>query len=180
MVVVDTRFEIPLPWANNLKNYLREVYVAKNHDYGNSAYDTYCYYGDVAILIRVEDKLRRLETLRKQTAHVKDESIKDTYCDAINYMIILAGCRNTKDSGSNFDAVLDEFDEIFDGFGGYTIVGSDDNYDTVDYLRQHFHHKIIKPSIDKYEEYIVNLIRSYYTWCIREEEKMNGKTDQET
>ena len=34
--------------------------------------------------------------------------------------------------------------------------------------------------IDKYEEYIVNLIRSYYTWWIREEEKMNDKTDQET
>jgi len=170
-----TSYEIPSTWINELKTYLRNLYIAKNHDYGNSAYDTYKYYGDIAILIRIEDKLRRLASLSAFDAEVKDESIEDTYRDAINYVIILAGCKSTE-KDNNFQNTLDEFDEVFNLCEGETIVGVDDDYDEVQYLRKHFGRKLVRTTIDKYESYAVKLIRCYYTWCLYSGKIKEGET----
>ena len=60
----------------NLINYLHNLYVTKNADYGDSVHDTYEKYGLTSFLVRLEDKLNRARTLSKHTARVADEKIE--------------------------------------------------------------------------------------------------------
>lgn len=71
-------------------NGLHELYVAKNHDYGDSVHDTYIKYGLTSFLVRMEDKLNRIRTLnnKSEDIKVKDEKIEDTLRDLANYAII--------------------------------------------------------------------------------------------
>lgn len=64
---------------------LVKTYTSKNKDYGNSADKTYKLFGDQAYLIRIHDKLARIERLISAEAEVKDESIEDTIHDLIVY-----------------------------------------------------------------------------------------------
>lgn len=67
---------------------MRDTYERKNADYGNSFEQQYNEYGLISSCIRLEDKLRRLKTLTKSEAKVKDESIEDTLLDLANYSIL--------------------------------------------------------------------------------------------
>ena len=70
--------------------HLIDVYEAKNSDYGNSAHRTYVEFGEVALVIRISDKLSRLNTLLTSgEQNVKDESVLDTIGDAITYLCML-------------------------------------------------------------------------------------------
>lgn len=69
-------------------NELRELYERKNHDYGNSFSILFQKFGMKSVVIRLYDKLLRLETLCEKEAQVKDESIIDTLMDLANYSII--------------------------------------------------------------------------------------------
>lgn len=67
---------------------MHNLYIAKNHDYGNSVHDTYEKYGLTSFLVRIEDKLNRARTLSKNDAKVNDEKIEDTLMDMANYAIL--------------------------------------------------------------------------------------------
>lgn len=68
---------------------LNETYSAKNADYGDSFARVRREEGDTAILVRLKDKLYRLETLlHGADAKVKDESVDDTLLDLANYCIM--------------------------------------------------------------------------------------------
>ena len=68
---------------------LNTIYVAKNHDYGDSFGKSYAEYGMVMACIRLEDKLNRLKSLTKfGSQQVIDESIEDTLLDLANYAIM--------------------------------------------------------------------------------------------
>ena len=67
---------------------LHDTYKAKNADYGDSFAQVRCKYPN-AILIRLNDKLNRLETLMNGAEqHVSDESVEDTLLDLANYCIM--------------------------------------------------------------------------------------------
>lgn len=67
---------------------LHETYKAKNADYGDSFAMVREKYPN-AILIRLNDKLNRLETLMNGAQqHVNDESVDDTLLDLANYCIM--------------------------------------------------------------------------------------------
>lgn len=68
-----------------LLNTMHELYVTKNHDYGDSVHDTYLKYGLTSFLVRLEDKLNRARTISQKEQLVKDEKIKDTLLDLANY-----------------------------------------------------------------------------------------------
>ena len=71
-----------------LLNYLHNLYIIKNHDYGDSVHDTYEKYGLVSFLVRLEDKLNRVRTISQKEQLVSDEKIKDTLLDLANYAIL--------------------------------------------------------------------------------------------
>ena len=62
-----------------------ELLRRKNTDYGNSYDESRREFGEVAFLVRLNDKFARLKTLTSQEAQVNDESIEDTIADIIGY-----------------------------------------------------------------------------------------------
>lgn len=74
---------------SNICDSLKELYRTKNQDYGDSFSKLRTKYGNVAILIRLNDKLSRAEQLMLNgNQQVKDESIDDTLRDLANYALM--------------------------------------------------------------------------------------------
>ena len=71
-----------------LLDYLHNLYITKNHDYGDSVHDTYIKYGLTSYLTRLEDKMNRARILNSHDALVNDEKIEDTLLDLANYSIM--------------------------------------------------------------------------------------------
>jgi len=62
-----------------------ELFIKKNKDYGK-AYEKY---GTIGVLVRINDKISRLQTITKnEICLVNDESLKDTLIDLHNYSAI--------------------------------------------------------------------------------------------
>lgn len=80
--------------SNNVEQFISitqnmtKTYAAKNHDYGNSFELSLDKFGLVASIVRLGDKMNRIESLTKKEAQVKDEPIKDTLLDLANYSIM--------------------------------------------------------------------------------------------
>lgn len=87
-----------------LIDYLHNLYITKNADYGDSVHDTYMKYGLTSFLVRLEDKLNRARTLSTKEALVNDEKIEDTLLDMANYAILaVIELRNQEDKNGNQD-----------------------------------------------------------------------------
>lgn len=68
---------------------LRNLYDAKNRDYGNSFGQSFQKWGLPMACIRLGDKLNRLESFaQKKDMQVNDESVEDTLMDMANYAIM--------------------------------------------------------------------------------------------
>lgn len=70
---------------------LHNLYVTKNRDYGDSVHRTYERYGMISYLVRIEDKINRVQSLTEEgIQRVNDEKLQDTLLDAANYLILAA------------------------------------------------------------------------------------------
>jgi hypothetical protein len=59
-----------------------ELFTRKNKDYG----DAFAEYGTVGVLIRIEDKLKRMMSISKTSiTMVNEETLRDTLIDLHNY-----------------------------------------------------------------------------------------------
>lgn len=59
-----------------------ELFIKKNNDYG----DAFAKYGTIGVLMRMEDKIQRFLTIKKNGVKlVNDESVRDTLIDLHNY-----------------------------------------------------------------------------------------------
>ena len=68
---------------------LNELYVKKNHDYGDAFHLSFIEEGMAMPRIRLGDKFNRFKTLsRGSKQEVNDESIRDTLIDLANYAIM--------------------------------------------------------------------------------------------
>jgi len=67
---------------------LTDMYISKNHDYGDSFSEGYKEDGIISVKTRLMDKYLRFKTLIKAEGKVKDESIIDTLLDMANYAIM--------------------------------------------------------------------------------------------
>lgn len=78
------------PSVNHLANLMTDTYRRKNADYGDSFGQSCDRFGLVAALVRMSDKINRLQSLvkKKGQAEVKDESIADTFMDLACYAIM--------------------------------------------------------------------------------------------
>ena len=69
---------------------IHEMYVKKNAAYGNSFDRSVDRFGYVSAIVRMEDKLNRLEQLLLNGKEPNDESAIDTCLDLANYATMLA------------------------------------------------------------------------------------------
>lgn len=69
---------------------MHEIFIKKNHDYGNSFEQSLNEEGLAASRIRMGDKWNRYKTLSKNNSNIQvnDESIRDTLLDLANYAIM--------------------------------------------------------------------------------------------
>ena len=68
----------------------RAIYDQKNADYGNSFHHTVERFGLIAALVRITDKMERIRRLQKNAAQNRDESLRDTVSDALNYLLMFS------------------------------------------------------------------------------------------
>ena len=111
---------------------MRDLYVAKNLDYGDSFNKSLQQYGYTAAMCRIGDKMNRIERLEgaEDKAQV-NESLVDTYKDAATYCMMLVGFIDSQDNSiikstletlseeetkwptlSGFEATVRTFDEM--------------------------------------------------------------------
>nr|DAS91296.1 MAG TPA: Nucleotide modification associated domain 1 [Caudoviricetes sp.] len=71
---------------------LLSIFEKKNADYGNSFEESLEKHGIIAAIVRMEDKMGRLNSLTKKGAEqkVSDESLVDTLKDLSNYALMTA------------------------------------------------------------------------------------------
>lgn len=70
---------------------MRETFLKKNHDYGNSFHETWDEFGDKGIitaLTQISHKYHRLMNIGLGTKPLVDESIDDMLLDMANYCIL--------------------------------------------------------------------------------------------
>ena len=70
---------------------MRETFLKKNHDYGNSFHETWDEFGDngiITALTQISHKYHRLMNIGLGTKPLVDESIDDTLLDMANYCIL--------------------------------------------------------------------------------------------
>lgn len=69
---------------NDVQKKQFEIFKKKNGDYGNSYQST----GLIGILVRMIDKLKRIEQLQTREAEIVSETIEDTWLDLSIYSIL--------------------------------------------------------------------------------------------
>lgn len=66
-----------------------KTFIAKNYDYGNSFEESCDNFGIVAAVVRMNDKMNRINHLYDNTKVAKvDEKLEDTLLDLANYCIL--------------------------------------------------------------------------------------------
>jgi len=79
----------------------RELFRVKNADYG----DAFAKYGAVGVLVRLGDKIGRLQNITKHgITLVETESIRDTLLDLHNYAAMGIMLLDESDSNDTIDA----------------------------------------------------------------------------
>lgn len=69
---------------------MKDTYIRKNNDYGNSFEQSCDEWGVLAGVVRISDKFNRIRSLTHgNDMMVKNESIIDTLTDMANYCILL-------------------------------------------------------------------------------------------
>jgi len=79
--ILDYSLERPGPKIDELTS----VLIKKQKDYGH---DNISRFGRLGLLVRVHDKIARLENLARREAEPENESLRDNYMDVINYCAI--------------------------------------------------------------------------------------------
>lgn len=127
------------------------LYLQKNKDYGNSVDKTRLTLGNRADLVRIADKIHRVEQLAlKQNEPKVAESIEDTILDLVVYMAIYSSGkdRTTMEQMTSPARLCDLIDELAD-IGQYPL---ENLYD----LQQEIGKEILQ---DYTIEYIANYIK---------------------
>ena len=83
---------------NQILDEMKDVHERKNADYGNNFHKRYEKYGFLTAILRLTDKMERLENIyAKGEIQVKDESVEDTLLDLANYAVMtIVELRNEK------------------------------------------------------------------------------------
>ena len=102
---------------------LTKVYVAKNKDYGDSFTRSLDKRGIVASIVRMEDKMNRIDSLHDKPTTEVDESLVDSLEDLANYAIMTAIWleKQVEDMGNHVRYWDDDFEDDYDDLFGDDI-----------------------------------------------------------
>ena len=115
---------------------LAKVYVAKNKDYGDSFSQSLDKYGIIASLVRMGDKMNRIDSLYDKPTTEVDESLVDSLEDLANYAIMTAIWlekqaddirKHVRHWDDDFED--DDYDDLFDDDFDGDYEDHDDDYD---------------------------------------------------
>lgn len=79
--------EKPTRFSDILKE-MQELYLKKNHDYGNSFSETIQEFGFTPAIARINDKLKRVKQMVGREPMQVKESMRDNLIDIANYCIL--------------------------------------------------------------------------------------------
>ena len=79
--------ERPIQFSDILKE-MQELYLKKNHDYGNSFSETIQEFGFTPAIARINDKLKRVKQMVGREPMQVKESMRDNLIDIANYCIL--------------------------------------------------------------------------------------------
>ena len=79
--------EKPIQFSDILKE-MQELYLKKNHDYGNSFSETIQEFGFTPAIARINDKLKRVKQMVGGEPMQVKESMRDNLIDIANYCIL--------------------------------------------------------------------------------------------
>lgn len=83
--------------VSNAYKHLVSVYEAKNSDYGNSFEECCNKFGLVSAVVRMNDKINRINSLYDKKDMKVNESLVDTLLDLANYAVMTAVWMNNND-----------------------------------------------------------------------------------
>ena len=152
-----------------------DTFCRKNHDYGNSFEESLDQFGIVASIVRMSDKMKRLESLtdESKTQQVGSESLLDTLEDLSNYAAMTAcwlkGVR-AEDGEEETICIMGDDRPILIRKNGKDIIPDDDNVvDAMRYaaedmmndpiIRKRINEEIISYSLDAIIELMVDDIK---------------------
>lgn len=129
-----------------------DTFCRKNHDYGNSFEESLDQFGIVASIVRMSDKMKRLESLtdEKKTQQVGSESLLDTLEDLSNYAAMTAcwlkGVREEDDEHSENTIYADNKPVI-------TFTEDNENFDPRNYVLNMLSNifRVVQMKLDKDE-----------------------------
>lgn len=106
--------KLSLEAIKNAHSELTDIFERKNKDYGNSFEESLEKYGLIAAVVRMEDKMLRLNTLSKNDFKqlVKDESLIDTLKDLSNYALMTAVWLEQTQLLKEVDDKISEYKEV--------------------------------------------------------------------
>lgn len=79
--------EKPIQFSDILEE-MQELYLKKNHDYGNSFSETIQEFGFTPAIARINDKLKRVKQMVGREPMQVKESMRDNLIDIANYCIL--------------------------------------------------------------------------------------------
>ena len=92
-------------WSEKLQNIQAEaleLFKRKNADYG----DAFAEYGTIGVLIRIGDKIKRLQTIEKnKITLVSNEQLRDTLIDLHNYSAMAMMLIDVEDNDNDKETV---------------------------------------------------------------------------
>ncbi len=171
-----------------------DTFCRKNHDYGNSFEESLDQFGIVASIVRMSDKMKRLESLtdESKTQQVGSESLLDTLEDLSNYAAMTAcWLRGVQSEDGDVETSSQKvskfiFSEVKpDGIDEYKYLESltTNLKEIVDMLQKvnEFHHKIeeFKMTEEDHKELdaIINRLRTILSDDVIDEELMRKLID---
>ena len=171
-----------------------DTFCRKNHDYGNSFEESLDQFGIVASIVRMSDKMKRLESLtdKSKTQQVGSESLLDTLEDLSNYAAMTAcwlrGVQFEDGEVETSSQKVSKFifsDVKLDGIDEYKYLESltTNLKEIIDMLQKvnEFHHKIeeFKMTEEDHKELdtIINRLRTILSNDVIDEELMRKLID---
>ena len=113
---------------------LHWIYLTKNADYGDSFKESLDKHGLIAAVVRMSDKLNRLDSLKDKAGQVDDETLSDTALDLANYAIMTAmWIEDDAGRTEQVELFADSDGDLLPAPIGGVILFDTEGYDDIDY-----------------------------------------------